>query len=112
MRPRFGGTVHISGPLSVVYEEMRMKIMCYTRTDALLRELELRLHEMVSKALRERDMSEDGLAEYKNYDRYDELINHMALAHVCHIEESTNGCCADKIVALQDEIERLTTWAG
>ena len=81
--------------------------MCYAKTDSMLEELESRLRDIIMKEAREESFSSGGLAEYVTYDCFDELLSHIGHAHVHYVLTQNNGCCADSIVALQDEIERL-----
>jgi hypothetical protein len=83
---------HISGPLHVIYDELRERIMCYHKSDQLL------------KAAEDKYMNwwkeHRGYSDERAFAKLDEW-------YVMTAAEQPDRCCHDIIVDLQDTNERL-----
>lgn len=85
-----GGLVHISGPLRVVYEEMRAMIMCYNRVESVKIAAETKFvtagMELFGWTTEAADEALSAFWESMNRDR-------------------EGSCCLDYVVGLQDTVE-------
>jgi len=79
--------------------------MCFTRIDAMLQDVENELLDILRKGYTH------DYDHWCSFDEFDHLIDLTARAHLQEVLRNTNGCCADSIVAIQDETERLRLWS-